>query len=206
MSELTPEAFRKLLETLDDDTGPDRAVQRYEDLRHRLVVFFEVRSCRSESEDLADETLNRVATKLLNGTQLSSSMSSFCLGVARFVHKEWIKTRKAAEVRSPNPLGLLGRHEADDDGARRRELLLLCFERCLERLTPECRKLILAYYEGEGQGKIDNRRRLAEGLSISQNALRRRTNRIRAQLEASVRRAFDEAILEPTRFQVSSHT
>ena len=58
---LTKEAFDALLGWLD----PNREVagQKYEVIRRRLITIFSCRGC-AEAEDLADETINRVASKL----------------------------------------------------------------------------------------------------------------------------------------------
>ena len=58
---LTKEEFDELLSWLDTD--PDRAGEKYEAIRHRLITIFLNRQCY-EAEDLADETINRVAKKV----------------------------------------------------------------------------------------------------------------------------------------------
>ena len=58
---LSAGAFEKLLAAFDPDR--ERAAERYEDARSRLVFFFESRGA-FDGDGLADDTLNRVARKL----------------------------------------------------------------------------------------------------------------------------------------------
>lgn len=67
-----------------------------------------------------------------------------------------------------------------------------CLDRCLAALPVENRSLVLDYYQGERQSKIANRRRLAAGLGLSDNALRSRVQRVRDLLEACVRACGEE--------------
>ncbi|MGH9760085.1 MAG: hypothetical protein ACREDR_20580, partial [Blastocatellia bacterium] len=64
--------------------------------------------------------------------------------------------------------------DQDDDSKS-----LDCLERCLARLSPDQRKLILSYYSKEGGRKIAGRKELADLLSITPSALRLRAFRIR---------------------------
>jgi hypothetical protein len=71
------EALARLLAALDPD--PARAAERYEELRQKLIRFFEWE--RSEIPDRdADETLNRVARRLAEGVEMKSA-GAFAYGV-----------------------------------------------------------------------------------------------------------------------------
>jgi DNA-directed RNA polymerase specialized sigma24 family protein len=61
-----------------------------------------------------------------------------------------------------------------------------CLDRCLAKLTPANRELILEYYRGEKQAMTENRKKLAERMGITLNALRVRADRIRSNLEKCV--------------------
>jgi hypothetical protein len=52
---LSPEAFRRLLDWLDN--GNDSGGQQYMELRRRLTAYFDRKNCAC-SDVLADETLN----------------------------------------------------------------------------------------------------------------------------------------------------
>jgi DNA-directed RNA polymerase specialized sigma24 family protein len=182
---LNSEAFWKLIGRLDPD--PERAGEQYEALRHKLVIFFEGRSCGHASDGLADQTLDRVAGKLLDTPEISSygNLPAYCYGVARYIWKEWLAQRRHEPLKTDPPAP-----EPDAAPAVR----LDCLDECLSELAPESRKLILDYYRGERGEKIENRNRLAEYLDITQNALRRRAHWIRVkQLEPCLKRCGEGA-------------
>lgn len=58
---LSQNAFQQFLDCLDE--GADSGGEKYLEMRRRLVSYFDRRNCASPDE-LADETLNRVARKL----------------------------------------------------------------------------------------------------------------------------------------------
>lgn len=182
---LTQAAFDKLLQHLDADR--DRAGEMYETIRHKLVKFFEWRGSRTP-DDHADETLNRVARKIDEG-EVIQNFQSYCYGVARFLFKEELKTREkeqAAVEQLPPPVVRLEQEtEADTQ--------LGCFERCLDSLPSAERELIVGYYQQEKSSKIENRKALAERYDLPLNALRIRTHRIRARLEACVEKCVEAA-------------
>ena len=72
-----PESLRfEQFEALLQQLGPDRefAGTRYEQLRRRLISFFEYRHCR-DAESLADRTLDRVARLLAKETLIGHAGS-----------------------------------------------------------------------------------------------------------------------------------
>src|SRR5215831_13213906 len=88
--DLTPETFEKLLEWLDRDRN--RAGEKYEYIRMRLIKRFASRGC-TEPEELADETLTRVAHKLkqISGAYIGNP-ASYCLGVANKIFLEYLRS------------------------------------------------------------------------------------------------------------------
>ena len=66
-----------------------------------------------------------------------------------------------------------------------------CLQSCLQRLSPENRKLILGYYAKEKQAKIDYRRELAQRLVISVETLRVKVYRIRVSLQQCIERCLE---------------
>ena len=184
MRDLNREGFSKLLAYLDSD--PERAGEKYEALRHKLIVFFEGRCCGFDSDALADRTLDRVAGKLSETIELHATLSSYCYGVARFIWQEWRKERRHEPLDQDPPAP-----PTEDVVAAIRNH---CLEECLGGLAPESRKLIVDYYQGEGGGKIENRTRQAENLSITPNALRRRAHAIRVKaLEPCLKKCVGES-------------
>lgn len=81
-----------------------------------------------------------------------------------------------------------------------------CLEACLARLPDAARALVLGYYVGDGQAKIDNRQRLADACGVSNTALRSRVHRLRDRLERCTQhcastaglRGLDEALRHVT--------
>ena len=182
---LGSEAFEKLLATLDPDR--DRAAERYETIRGRLIQLFRWRGC-PESDALADETIDRVSRKLMEGEEiLSSDPAVYFYGVARNVLKEfWTEQRKEQSLqRSTGSLrGFPGTQaEPRDPEVDQR---LDCLDRCLARLPKEDRELIETYYRSEKSEKIAGRAELARSLELSPGALRIRAHRIRRLLEQQV--------------------
>lgn len=180
--ELTREGLERLLGLLDPD--PARAARRYGHLRRRLERLFEWRGARFP-EDLADETITRVARRLEEGVEIRSDdpFRYFC-GVAHLVYKEVLRERRRDRALR-DPSGWPGQDPEEEDPEAERMTWL---NDCLEALAPESRALILSYHEGERRERIENRKAMAERLGIPLNALRIRVHRIRAKLERCVRK------------------
>jgi DNA-directed RNA polymerase specialized sigma24 family protein len=172
---LTRESFDRLLDAFDPDRST--AAEKYERLRARLTRFFSWEGA-SSPEDLADEAFNRTATRLAQGEPIRDP-ANYLLGVSRLLLKEDMKRRRRTE-RALGDLASLGTPEPAD------EALADCLERCLARLPPESRSLILAYYSGDKRTRIENRRRMSESLGVEMNALRNRALRLREKLEQCV--------------------
>jgi RNA polymerase sigma factor (sigma-70 family) len=182
---LGPEAFEKLLGTLDPDR--DRAAERYEFIRQRLIQLFRWRGC-SEPEALADETIDRVSRKLMEGEEiLSSDPAVYFYGVARNVLKEfWTEQRKEQSLQRSS--GSVREFPGEQADLRDQEMdeRLDCLDRCLALLPKDDRELIATYYRSEKSEKIAERAELAKNLGLSPGALRIRAHRIRRLLEEQV--------------------
>lgn len=197
MNAVSTAQFEALLRHL----GPDRetAGEQYERLRQRLLTVFTYRGC-PHPEDLADETMDRVARKLLEiGDRFEGSdPSRFVFGVAWNIAKESFHRHK--EVALPetwdqaDPAGF----KDDDDASSRGEG---CLERCLRKLADADRDLILRYYQEEKRAKINHRSTLARELSISSNALRLRVHRITLHLKGCVLDCLDASKPRPVRLR-----
>jgi RNA polymerase sigma factor (sigma-70 family) len=174
---LTQDLFDKLLSFLDADR--DQAGLKYEGLRRRLLKFFEWRGC-SAREDLADETLNRLAKNIAAGEQIQN-LGAYCIGVARIVFLEALRSRNR-ELNATRSSSESGANVRDEIAERRLE----CLSRCLGELSEDNRQLFLQYHQGEKSARIEARERLAKELGIPLNALRIRAHRIRAKLESCV--------------------
>ena len=183
------EAFERLLAALHPER--DRAGEAYERIRRRLVKFFEWRGARFP-EDLGDETLDRVMRRLAEGEQIrSADPLTYCYGVARNVLREWWEQ----ERRAPQAVEVerIAAPPGPSAETLERERRLACLERCVERLAPETRRLVMEYYQDpRGRAKILGRQALARGLGVKAGTLRLRMHRLRADLEVCVRRCLRE--------------
>src|SRR5687767_5350475 len=176
-SVLTESSFQRLLASLDPDR--DRAGERYELVRRKLVKFFECRASAT-SEDDADETISRVARRIEEGEAIGN-LSAYFYGVARLVLLEGGRERRRESVAAT------ALSEAREVEAGNSEERLHCLERCLDTLPAPSRELIVTYYRGEGSYRIRQRHQLAVELGIPLNALRIRVHRLRARLEECVK-------------------
>lgn len=177
---MNQEQFDQLLAWLDPD--PARAGEKYETIRRRLITIFLNRRC-PDAEDLADETINRVAKKVgsLKDEYVGEPVRYF-YGVARRVWLEYLRERGRT---FPSPPLVASRNEL--------EPRLQCLDKCLDKLEANNRELILRYYQEQKQGKILSHKKIGEELRLKAGALRARTHRIRVKLEKCVRECLERA-------------
>lgn len=170
--ELTQEAFAQLLDFLSPKS--DEAGKKYEEVRLRLIKIF---TCRGSSipEDLADETINRVARKVQEiGKTYVGDPCLYFYGVAKMVFLESVRKRT-----KPLP-------QPEEASPEEKELHYECLQQCMEKLTPRNHNLITEYYRGDKGDKIQRRKKLAQNRSTGVNALRIRVHRIRHSLQRCV--------------------
>ena len=184
--EISSEAFEKLLQRL----SPDRATagERYEEMRWKLVKFFECNLC-ALPEDLADQALDRLIYRLSH--EEIQEIATFVWGIARnLVQEARRRARKTISLSElpgePYESGQSG-HLIDDEiaGAEMTSIL----RECLEQVPPEEKEVFLSYYRMNGSASPE-RNRLARKLGINLGALRVRVNRLRNKLEKCVQRAM----------------
>jgi DNA-directed RNA polymerase specialized sigma24 family protein len=184
---ITQLAFTRLLAWLDD--GVHSNGERYLEMRRRLVSYFDRRN-RPAAEELADETLNRVARTLAQtGAIATKPPARYCYVVAKFVLLEDVRRERRHvpldetwHVDGARPIPRI----VPDSGVMLKEQRLDCLDRCLQELKPEQRDLIVEYYADDRRQKIERRRDLATRLGITMNALGIRAFRIRDGLMACV--------------------
>jgi DNA-directed RNA polymerase specialized sigma24 family protein len=177
-AELTSESFNRLLGWLARDR--EGAGRRYEEIRSRLIKIFVCRGC-STPEDLADQTINRVAGKLeqIESTYVGNPALYF-YGVAEKIFLEHVR-RESVPLRPVPPY-------SNEDAETKYE----CLEQCMDGLSMENRELILAYYGGEEGSKIRRRKDLAGQRGLGANALWIRAHRIRESLKRCVSRCITQ--------------
>ena len=154
----TQEGWDRLLRWLDPD--PDKAGEKYEKIRRRLIGIFSSRGC-CDADDLADRTINVVISKIdwLEKNYVGDPALYF-YAVAKKIYLENLKKKPPPKPPPPDP--------KPEEGEQINDLL----DECLAALPPEERDLILRYHEFEKQEKIQNRMKLAAELQLSRNALR----------------------------------
>jgi DNA-directed RNA polymerase specialized sigma24 family protein len=175
--------FDELLGWLHPDDR-EQAGRKYEEIRRKLIRIFIHRGCMT-AEELADETIDRVTRKVLEikaKYNASDDPALYFYGVARNVYREYLKRR-------PDPVLPPPEEEPED-----LTLECECLERCLARLAPRNRELILEYYQDEEGAKIERRKKLAHHFEMAINALRIRTHRIRADLKKCVLECLKERV------------
>jgi DNA-directed RNA polymerase specialized sigma24 family protein len=136
----------------------------------------------TSAEDAADETIDRVAKKLLAG-EVIHKVNAYLLGVARKVASEILKKPKdvpISDVKEPrgNPIN----YEKEQE-TRRRER---CVLHSLELLSPEQRELIIEWYTYDQGEKVENRRRLAARRECTVATLKVQAFRVREKLRRLV--------------------
>ncbi|MDQ3818723.1 MAG: hypothetical protein M3362_13735 [Acidobacteriota bacterium] len=150
---LTQAAFDRLLARLG--TEREEAGRRYEELRLRVVKFFEWKNAPAPEEH-ADEVINRVARKIEEGEEVRN-VFGYALEVARFLMLE-IWRQPDVEQEPEEGFGEQSSVPAPEMEPDLQEQRLLCLERCMDSLTEEKRAIIKGFYEGEKREKIDNRK------------------------------------------------
>ena len=172
---ITSEQLEALLAWLDVDRAG--AGVKYEVIRSGLVRIF-VSKGLNNAEDLADETIDRVGSRLSDiQSTYSGEPARYFHGVARNIILETRRRKEIALEVTPvipfvDPIVTTERH---------------CLDLCLQVLPPTKRDLILDYYLYEGHDKIEHHKLMAKGLGITEGALRGRAHHIRVGLDECVK-------------------
>jgi len=181
----THAAFHGLVAWLDE--GTEARGEAYVEMHSRLAAYFTRKRCASP-DDLADETLTRVARRLSEeGAITDVPPAKYCYIVARFVFLEYLRgaghDQLKGDVVEPRDLA----------SGREDERVLDRLEHCLARLDARDRDLILDYYAGGSEERITRRRDLARRLELTLNALTIRASRLRERLRACLSSKEHEA-------------
>lgn len=175
-------AFDRLLAWLDE--GTESGGERYLEMRSRLVEYFGRRDC-SSPEDLADETLNRVARRLEETGLIDHGVPArYCYIVAKFVFLESLRRPRQMDLADRNGQAVAAQ-EVDERAESERAFT--CLEQCLQSCSSADRALILDYYRTPNGSAREHRKQLAQRLGITANSLAIRACRIRSRLEECVR-------------------
>jgi DNA-directed RNA polymerase specialized sigma24 family protein len=177
---LTAEAFGRFLRWLSEND--EVAVREYQSIRMKLVRYFVHKGC-SDPDNLFDKTIDVVVGKIDTLGEHSSPLA-YCFGVAKNIWRQDLRERKPASLEENITLPTY-----PDPQIHEQELK--CLERCMDRLSPDDRDVVVRYHQSQGHDKIETRRQLADGLG-GVNALRIRMCRIRRNLRLCVATCLDQ--------------
>ena len=177
---LTPESFNRLLSWLHHDR--EQAGLKYEEIHVALIRRFRQLGC-SDPEELANLTIDRVAEKLPKIIDTyEGDPEPYFFSVAWYIYKECL--------RRPIILSLarldFGDPETDSEDTSEKEMLDSCLRHCLDQQDKDSRDMILEYYRGDRQVKIQTRKALAERLGIELPNLRLKAQRVRSKLKKCI--------------------
>lgn len=168
----TQEAFDKLLGWLNPDR--DKAGERYNQIQLRLIRIFACQGC-CEPEDLADKALDVVIRRIdWLVANYQGDPALYFYGVARKIFLEYQRKPIIDPPPPPEP--------EPDEITRAWE----CLETCLDQLRADDRTLVLRYHQEQKGAKIRLRKRIADELGLSRNALRIKMCHLRSQLRQCV--------------------
>jgi len=171
------ESFNRLL------TSP-----HYEQFRGRLIRIFARRGCQFP-QDLADETIFRVAEKVIEiAPTFEGDPARYFYGVARNVYLEYTR-RPRTVLLEENRIWTELPPDRDRVGSEEAHAHL---EHCLNELSDDDRRLIREYYRYDKSAKIDHRKKLAESFGLGLNALRIKAYRIRQRLYRCVTSCYEK--------------
>jgi len=178
---LTASSFRALLARFDCDE--QRAAEQYENLRQRLIAFLAKRRV-SESEELADVVLDRLARRI-EGGEVVDKPAGYAYGIARNVaidaHRQ--QRRRARLLRRVDSRPVHGMPAME----RSPVPACVCACACVARLSTPARQVLFDYSEESDRGSGEHRRMMAAVLGISPAALRLRVFRIRGELAECIK-------------------
>lgn len=180
---LTQEHFNNLLSWLSPDQN--EAAQKYEEIRKGLIRFFLFKGC-GDPEMLADETISRIAAKVLTfNADKGVKTITYFYGFASNIYLEYVSQLKKREVQFQPGL-LLKNTQTHDPGANNEDETYDCLEDCLRKLAPEESKMVLEYYSKDKSAKLESRKQMADSLSLRPGTLHTKIHRIRNSLKKCI--------------------
>lgn len=178
ISRLKPEEFEKLLGWLSEDR--ENAGTEYNKIREGLIRYFRFKGC-SDSQTLADETLNRVAEKIsvLDESKNVKKISIF-YGFASNVFREYLRNeQRQNEKISRFSIEQSRFAEPEDETIDSR---IECLNKCMAKISDEEREIFVEYYGQEKEKKSAARKKIAGRLQCQLNTLQVRIFRLRSIL------------------------
>ena len=175
------------------DRIPERAAHKYETALSGLIRIFRSRGLWNDAEDLADETVDRVARRILEkaGTpepivNVLAYMRVVAGKVAGEVHRRPRHVSIEDVAEAALLAGALRQPSSEID-----EHVVKCLRRLVDELPERDRRIIGEYYEYSRSEKIAHRQLLARETGLSAGALRVKACRIRRLLRERLRQELE---------------
>lgn len=181
----TQEEFDELLNWFSSNR--EEAGEVYEKIRQGLIRFFDFRGA-ANSEDLTDETINRVAKKLKTlDFSPGHKPITFFYGFASNVFLEEIR-------RNQKHIGLeeIPFAKTIQPSEENNDVKFDCLNNCLKKLSDNERSLLIGYYRQEKTEKLEHRRKLAENLNMTMNNLHVKIHRLRTSLRPCLKKCLNK--------------
>ena len=181
------EDFENLLGWLSTDR--EQAGKIYEEIRQGLIRYFRFRGCCDE-DALADETMNRVAVKVLSfSSNEKVETINYFYGFAKNIYREYLSRRRREVEYNPTlNYDSSNYHEHFEIEDKRQK----CLENCLKELQEEDANLVIRYYSKNKSAKIELRRKIAEELGLNAGTLQTKVYRIRKTLRICINKCLKE--------------
>lgn len=146
-------------------------------------MFFAGRQ-RPDAEDLAVETLLRVASKCrdVDVSGHADRLGYFYAVAKNILHESHRSAARESAALESFRHELLRLPTSDPDVWKHQEAVERCLDRCLSGLGARARQLVMRYHAPEGSDRIASHRTLADEFGKSVNALRIEVHRIRKSL------------------------
>jgi hypothetical protein len=177
---MSPEDFAQFLQRLSPDA--EEAGRLYTRLHKRLVGLFRLKGI-SDPGTAADDAIDRAAVKIIAGAPVPD-VDKYCLGFARNIARErWRLEQRESSVFQRFIEALA--EDSDEEVERIHRILRPCFG----ELAAEDQRMLVDYCRVIcGRARAEHRRRLAEGLKTTVQALRMHVTRLRTALADCVRK------------------
>jgi hypothetical protein len=186
------EGLETLLTWLDPDR--DEAWEKYQQIWDRLIKIFTWNRCK-DVEELAGEVMKRVEPKvpeLMERFSEGEDPARYFYGVAQMLVRENFRTEAqfsefleesgVGGVTYPVELGEIDVYE----------LKLGHLDSCLDQLSEADGEIVLEYYQFESRNKLADRKRLAQRLGLTMNALWIKASRLRAKIHECVKKRIEQ--------------
>jgi DNA-directed RNA polymerase specialized sigma24 family protein len=168
---MTEESLKILLANLS--SNPNEAAAAYTNLRNSLVRFFQLKG-DFDADEAADSTLDRVALKLSQSTEVTN-VTSYGFGVARLIFLERLRISEKNKKAHDGFYNDQKRDEADNYSV---------FRECFEKLQQKEKEILEDYFaDMPSSDLMIYREKLSAKYDISLNNLRIKVFRLRRRLD-----------------------